>query len=464
MPSCHHEDSSLPITTGRKRALLIGINYVLQPTVVDYPPLDGPHKDAKDLQRLLIEQYDYEEGDITMLLDEPGFAAYPTRTRILSEIANLVRDVDSGDTLVFYFAGHSDQLDNPDGSEDDGMDEVLLPMDHEGLGRPEKFIRDNDLRRFLVDPLPVGARLVAIFDSCHSGTLLDLDHYECNEIYKPWISKGPRRFRSQWMNVVRRQAKLMTGRIITGERVGKHRVKTDEITLELQPMMESPDSDLPPRRFSMSRKTLSVQSQHTIRQETEASINELINYGSTAWQNGGQILASPHAIPAFQNHALWNFGSPIDFQRCMSPDPIRKCTGDCIESPTARASVISLSACMDDQRAWEKGDGETMTQALIEILRQQPTPSFHDLMSSIGFRLHSAAVERHQWSKRQYRRHRANEKRKRRKSTSDVPPSFTSNQRASSTNHLEETLEMINFQDPQLGSLKRLNMQDRFTL
>ena len=34
----------------------------------------------------------------------------------------------------------------------------------------------------MVEPLPVGVCLTAIFDSCHSGTLLDLDHYRCNEV------------------------------------------------------------------------------------------------------------------------------------------------------------------------------------------------------------------------------------------------------------------------------------------
>lgn len=53
----------------------------------------------------------------------------------------------------------------------------------------------------LVDPLPDGASLTAIFDSCHSGTLLDLDHYFCNAVYFPWLSKGKRRSKSQWQVV-----------------------------------------------------------------------------------------------------------------------------------------------------------------------------------------------------------------------------------------------------------------------
>ena len=33
---------------------------------------------------------------------------------------------------------------------------------------------DDEIYNLLVDPLPEGARLTALFDSCHSGTIMDL--------------------------------------------------------------------------------------------------------------------------------------------------------------------------------------------------------------------------------------------------------------------------------------------------
>lgn len=51
----------------------------------------------------------------------------------------------------------------------------------------------------LVDRLPIGSKLTAVFDSCHSGTLLDLDHYLCNEVYHPFLCRDPSRQRSWWM-------------------------------------------------------------------------------------------------------------------------------------------------------------------------------------------------------------------------------------------------------------------------
>lgn len=33
----------------------------------------------------------------------------------------------------------------------------------------------------------------AFLDSCHSGTLLDLPHHHCNQVWVPWLSQGKRR-------------------------------------------------------------------------------------------------------------------------------------------------------------------------------------------------------------------------------------------------------------------------------
>ena len=50
----------------------------------------------------------------------------------------------------------------------------------------------------MVEPLPVGVCLTAVFDSCHSGTLLDLDHYDCNKVdYAEMTGKGSRKPRSE---------------------------------------------------------------------------------------------------------------------------------------------------------------------------------------------------------------------------------------------------------------------------
>jgi len=49
---------------------------------------------------------------------------------------------------------------------------VIFPADFKSTSH----IVDNDLFKALVAPLPTGCRLTAVFDSCHSGTVLDLPY------------------------------------------------------------------------------------------------------------------------------------------------------------------------------------------------------------------------------------------------------------------------------------------------
>ena len=58
---------------------------------------------------------------------------------------------------------------------DDGWrsyDETIYPIDHQQQG----VIIDDQLHLALVRPLPAGCRLTAVFDCCHSGTVLDLPY------------------------------------------------------------------------------------------------------------------------------------------------------------------------------------------------------------------------------------------------------------------------------------------------
>ena len=53
-----------------------------------------------------------------------------------------------------------------------GYDEVIYPLDFETNG----FIIDDLLHTMMVKTLPQGCRLTALFDSCHSGSVLDLPY------------------------------------------------------------------------------------------------------------------------------------------------------------------------------------------------------------------------------------------------------------------------------------------------
>ena len=69
-------------------------------------------------------------------------------------------------------AGHGGQTKDLDGDEDDGYDEVIYPVDFRTAGH----IVDDEMHRIMVQTLQPGVRLTAIFDSCHSGSALDLPY------------------------------------------------------------------------------------------------------------------------------------------------------------------------------------------------------------------------------------------------------------------------------------------------
>lgn len=73
---------------------------------------------------------------------------------------------------MFRFTGHGGQTKDLDGDEDDGYDEVIYPVDFKIAGH----IVDDQMHDIMVRPLQPGVRLTAIFDSCHSGSALDLPY------------------------------------------------------------------------------------------------------------------------------------------------------------------------------------------------------------------------------------------------------------------------------------------------
>ena len=82
----------------------------------------------------------------------------------------LIEGCRAGDSLVFYFSGHGKQEVDLNMDEIDGYDEALCPVDFEHEGN----ILDDEINATIVRPLAYGAKLHAIIDTCHSGTVLDL--------------------------------------------------------------------------------------------------------------------------------------------------------------------------------------------------------------------------------------------------------------------------------------------------
>ncbi|KAJ1327506.1 metacaspase-1 [Microdochium nivale] len=154
--------------TGKRKALLIGINYIGQTG-----ELRGCINDTKNLSTFLFERYHYKPEDTIILTDNnPDPIMQPTRANIIRAMQWLIKDAKPHDSLFFHYSGHGGQTDDIDGDEDDGHDEVIYPLDYKNAGH----IVDDEIHAIMVAPLSQGVRLTAIFDSCHSASCMDLPY------------------------------------------------------------------------------------------------------------------------------------------------------------------------------------------------------------------------------------------------------------------------------------------------
>ncbi|KAK0200469.1 caspase domain-containing protein [Desarmillaria ectypa] len=393
-----------------RKALLIGINYKTgKDSGNEQYELHTPHRDVHDMKDLLIKHYGYDDANITMLLDDGKSAErQPTQSNIIREIKKLVQDAKSGDRFFFQYSGHVGQVENKNNSEEDGMDECLIPCDHNDEHDSRK-IMDNELRRHLVDALPIGSSLVAVFDSCHSASLLDLDHFRCNRVYVPWISKGRRRSDSMWNRNVRRQAMALSRSVYQTKRVSRKVVKSKKTSIG-----------------RIADSNVDVHIKATRRLSIKSTFEKY-----DRWLDDTEL-------------------SPIP--RCDSPIALWPCEGFCQPSDAELPYVISLGACKDDQVSWEDSKGASMTRALIEILKKDPHPSLKDLMTNVSHEVHKAALNLHKDVKTYKKRVKEWRRAKERLGQKVVSMSD------------DLVLEMDNFQDPQLSSHRPLDMNAPWVL
>jgi len=155
-----------PTVTGTRKAVIIGINYIGH----KQGQLKGCIPDANNVENFLKSR-GFPPQNIRKLTDDnPN--ALPTKANLMAAMQWLVAGAAPGDSLFFHFSGHGGQEKDRKGLEEDGMNETIIPLDYQQNG----MIIDDVLHDTLVRPLPAGVRLTAIFDSCHSGTALDLPY------------------------------------------------------------------------------------------------------------------------------------------------------------------------------------------------------------------------------------------------------------------------------------------------
>lgn len=146
-----------------KKALCVGINYMGSPY-----QLSGCIADANNIKEKLLEKYGFIDADILEITDESQLK--PTKTTILNEFKNLLVNAKPNDLLLFTFSGHGSQTTDLNGDEKDHLDEMIVSIDLQS-------ILDDNLNSMIKTYLTASnVSLIVIFDSCHSGTMLDLKY------------------------------------------------------------------------------------------------------------------------------------------------------------------------------------------------------------------------------------------------------------------------------------------------
>jgi hypothetical protein len=147
-----------------KKALLVGINY----KNIKGAALNGCINDIVNTSEVLVDSFDYETKNIIQLRDDTNVASsLPTRANILSILSSLVAQSSNLSELWFHYSGHGSQIRDTNGDEVDRLDEVLVPLDFQQNG----FIVDDEIFTIVKNSK---CKTILIFDSCHSGTVCDL--------------------------------------------------------------------------------------------------------------------------------------------------------------------------------------------------------------------------------------------------------------------------------------------------
>jgi len=170
--------NSMTNMPNNKKALLIGINYIGTSN-----QLEGCIKDTINVNNLLQTSFSY--NNFTLLTDLTN--KKPTKTNILDGLTNLLVNSKEGDQLFFLYSGHGTHTADLNGDELDGQDEMIVPLDAVSV---KTCILDDELSKIINTNLKSGVKLFMLFDSCFSGTVLDLKYnYLETTVINPNVSE-----------------------------------------------------------------------------------------------------------------------------------------------------------------------------------------------------------------------------------------------------------------------------------
>lgn len=155
---------SLTQIPSTKKALLIGINYIGTPY-----QLYGCINDTNNIKNLLQQKFLF--NNFNVLTEQTN--KKPTKINIVDSLTNLLVNSNKGDSLFFLYSGHGTCTIDLNADELDGQDEMIVPLDFTDV---KSFISDDQLNQIIKTYLKEGVKLFMMFDSCFSGTVVDLKY------------------------------------------------------------------------------------------------------------------------------------------------------------------------------------------------------------------------------------------------------------------------------------------------
>ncbi|KAK0471262.1 peptidase C14, caspase domain-containing protein, partial [Armillaria novae-zelandiae] len=150
--------------------------------------LHGCVSDARSMEKYLVEDLGVLKDRIQLLLGSEDHASphdpmYPSRKNITDMLLGLSTNdnVQHGDNILIYYAGHGSCYSHYEDDEDEDEDEdeiheyieALCPIDRDALdenGKRVPDISDRELNTILSQiSLAKGERITLILDCCYSG-------------------------------------------------------------------------------------------------------------------------------------------------------------------------------------------------------------------------------------------------------------------------------------------------------
>jgi hypothetical protein len=145
------------IINKNKNALLIGINYI-----GSQHELYGCISDVNSINERISKQ---GFSNINIITDLTSKIA--NKDNILIEVKNLLVNSKQGDLLFLLYSGHGSYIVDKNDDETTGYDQTIITSDF-------KSIVDDELKTLIQKYLKKDTTLFAMFDSCFSGSVLDL--------------------------------------------------------------------------------------------------------------------------------------------------------------------------------------------------------------------------------------------------------------------------------------------------